>query len=48
MLSNSNSEIVRKLYGSRGLQIHEVDANRAINSKATGRGKIKELIITNY
>ena len=31
-----------------GLTINRVSANRAINSKGKGRGKIKELLITNY
>ena len=30
------------------LNINRVSANRAINSKGKGRGKIKELLITNY
>lgn len=31
-----------------GLNINRVSANRAINSKAKGRGKVSELLITNY
>lgn len=31
-----------------GLNIYRVSANRAINSKGKGRGKINELLITNY
>ena len=31
-----------------GLNINRVSANRAINSKGKGRGKIHELLITNY
>ena len=31
-----------------GLNINRVSANRAINSKGKGRGKINELLITNY
>lgn len=46
MLSNSNTQIVRELY--EGFHLHEVEAPRAINSKATARGKVKELIITGY
>lgn len=46
MLSNSNAPLIRELYN--GFQIHEVQANRAISSKADGRGKIKELLIVNY
>jgi DNA adenine methylase len=31
-----------------GYNLHTVFANRAVNCKGTGRGKIKELVITNY
>jgi len=46
MLSNSDTDFIRKLYG--GFRIIEVQAGRAINSKANGRGKITELVILNY
>lgn len=46
MLSNSYTETVRELY--RNYNVKTVRANRAINCKADGRGKINELIITNY
>jgi len=46
MLSNSSADEVRELY--KGFSHHEVLANRAVNCKATGRGKITELIITSY
>lgn len=46
MLSNSNSDVVRELF--RNWHIHEVQASRAVNSKADSRGKITELVITNY
>ena len=46
MLSNSNSTVVRELY--RNWHIHEVQASRAVNSKAESRGKITELVVTNY
>ena len=46
MLSNSDTPKVRDLY--KGYNLHEVRANRAVNSKANGRGKIVELLITNY
>lgn len=41
MLSNSYTPFVRELY--KGFRQETVDANRAINCKASGRGKIKEL-----
>lgn len=46
MISNSAAIFVRELY--RGFRIAEVKASRAINSRAGRRGKISELIITNY
>jgi DNA adenine methylase len=51
MLSNSNANFVNKIYEellSEGVTIHKVDAGRAINSKASARGKIKEVLVTNY
>ena len=51
MLSNSNSEfIVENLYANLGkeIKIHQVEASRAINSKGTRRGKIKEVVVINY
>lgn len=44
MLSNSDNEFIRKLYGD--FQIHTVYATRAINCRADRRGKISELLIT--
>ena len=53
MLSNSNpkntnkeDDFFDKIY--MGFNINEVMANRMINSDAKGRGKISELLITNY
>jgi len=46
ILSNSDTPFVRNLY--QGLAIHEVKAQRAINSKASRRGKVGELIICTY
>jgi DNA adenine methylase len=46
MLSNSDTEFTRKLYHRFSLQA--VQASRAINCNADKRGKISELIITNY
>ena len=46
MLSNSYTPFIRELY--KGFRQETVDANRAINCKASGRGKIKELVILNY
>lgn len=46
MLSNSDTTITRDLY--RGANIHTAQAHRFINSNASKRGKINELIITSY
>jgi DNA adenine methylase len=46
MLSNSDTPFIRDLY--RGLYHHEVSATRVINSRSTGRGKLRELVITSY
>jgi DNA adenine methylase len=43
ILSNSSSPTVRELYD--GFNIIEVNAKRAINSKADGRGPVKEVLI---
>ncbi|WP_088839395.1 DNA adenine methylase [Listeria sp. ILCC792] len=48
MLSNSNSSIVHDLYKEYSHTIKKVQATRMINSKATERGKIEEVLITNY
>ena len=46
MLSNHNTEYIRELY--KDFHIHVVEAKRMINSKASGRGNVEEVIITNY
>lgn len=46
MLSNSDTPLIRELY--KNYNIHEVQVARSINSKASSRGKVNELIITNY
>lgn len=46
MLSNHNTEFIRELY--KEFNIHVVEAKRMINSKASGRGNVEEVIITNY
>ncbi|MDR2923655.1 MAG: Dam family site-specific DNA-(adenine-N6)-methyltransferase [Treponema sp.] len=53
MLSNSdptginpNDTFFEKIY--QGYSIHKVAANRSVNCNAAGRGKISELLITNY
>ncbi len=46
MLSNSNTEFIKDLY--KDFNINYICAARSINSKGSGRGKIKEVVITNY
>lgn len=46
MLSNSYTEYILDLY--KDYDIKTVMANRAVNCKATGRGKIKEVVVLNY
>ena len=49
MLSNSDVGLVHELYnGLENTNITIVKANRMINSKASGRGKINEVTIRNY
>ncbi len=48
MVSNSDVDLIRGLYARPPFRIHRVEARRNINSKASARGKIGELIITNY
>jgi len=46
MLSNSNSEFIKCLY--KDYNISMVKASRMINCNGKGRGKINELVVTNY
>jgi DNA adenine methylase len=46
MLSNSDTPLIRELY--KDFYIYEIQASRAINSNAKGRGKITELLVINY
>ena len=46
MLSNSYTEYILDLY--KDYDIRTVMASRAVNSKASGRGKIKEVVVINY
>ncbi|WP_373069440.1 DNA adenine methylase [Sulfurimonas sp.] len=46
MLSNSYTDYILDLY--KDYDIKTVMATRAVNSKASGRGKIKEVVVLNY
>lgn len=49
MLSNSDTTFIRDIYSRlKNVIITTVNAGRSINSKVAGRGKITELVITNY
>lgn len=48
MLSNSKTKFVESLYPKKDFKHHIVYAPRFVNCKSDERGKIKELIITNY
>lgn len=46
MLSNHNTTLVNELY--KGYNIHLIEAKRNINSNGKKRGKVQEVIITNF
>lgn len=46
MISNSDTKFIKDLY--KGYKVNIVKATRMINCDATKRGKINEVVITNY
>ena len=46
MLSNSDTQFIKDLYAD--YEINTVYASRQVNSKASGRGKVTEVLIKNY
>ncbi len=46
MLSNSDTPLINELY--KEFKIHKIYAARSINSVGSGRGKIAEVLVTNY
>ena len=46
MCSNSETPLTREIY--KGLNIDVIQAPRMVSAKASGRGSISELVITNY
>ena len=48
MISNSNVDLIRSLYGTPPFNMHTVSAPRFVNCKSTKRGAVEELLITNY
>ncbi len=49
MLSNSYTPFINQIYsGIKGVRINKVQAGRMVNSDASKRGKILEVLVTNY
>lgn len=50
MLSNSDTPFINKLYSNinKKVKVHKVLAGRNVNSDAKKRGKVKEVLVTNY
>jgi DNA adenine methylase len=49
MLSNSDTAFIKKIYsGIKSVRISMVAAGRMINSDASKRGKVNEVLVTNY
>lgn len=49
MLSNSDADFINEIYsGHAGIRINKVEAGRAINSDSAKRGKVVEVLVTNY
>ncbi|KAA0232039.1 MAG: Dam family site-specific DNA-(adenine-N6)-methyltransferase [Dehalococcoidia bacterium] len=48
MLSNSNTKLIRGLYGSKAFHRSVVMSPRLVNCKPTRRGAVEELLIRNY
>jgi DNA adenine methylase len=48
MLSNSYTDFIMNLYSDYTDTTFTVEANRLINCKAAKRGKVKEIVVTNY
>ena len=48
VLSNNDIPEVRKLYKRSGYKVRYVETARCVNVNSNGRGRIRELLITNY
>jgi len=48
MLSNSNAPFIQDIYNSPVFTLAEIGAPRMVNSNASDRGNVTELLITNY
>lgn len=48
LLSNSDTEFIRKIYKDKAFRVETVTASRTINSNTAGRGKVNEVLIRNW
>lgn len=48
LLSNSATDFIKEIYNEKGFNIKIVSASRNINSIASKRGKIEEVLVMNY
>lgn len=47
-LSNADTEITRRAFTRKGWRVHSLLAARSVNSKATKRGPVPEILVVNY
>ena len=48
LLSNSDTEFIRKIYKDKAFRVETVTASRTINSNTAGGGKVNEVLIRNW
>lgn len=48
LLSNADTDFIRKIFSDNNFQITVVQAKRAINSNSAGRGEVNEVLIKNW
>lgn len=48
LLSNSDTEFIREIYGDKAFHVETVTASRTINSNTAGRGKVNEVLVRNW
>ena len=48
LLSNSDTEFIRKIYKDKAFRVETVTASRTINSNTAGRGKVNEVLNRNW
>ena len=46
VLSNSNTEFIRRIYDVKHFSVRKIDAPRSVSCKSEGRQKVSELLIT--